>query len=244
MPNGFAGAAGILLSGGGQTPNPNTIMVNAGGAVGTADGVQGTAIASGYGMTNVSNSGTITGSINLWMLPGTITNNAGGVLNTGPTLVTAGLFNNGILNVGGARSIATTALTGGGISQSTTGTLAIDINSLAVQKADLLTVTSGALIQGTVAPVAVDLLPGTMTIFTAAGGLTTTAVTTPSLLVCWNLAQTGNSLTLSPSLNSLPAGVSLTSSQASLAGYVKRRRCRHHRRCSVRGCRSLHYPWL
>jgi hypothetical protein len=208
------GAAGILLNGG----FTNTIAVNAGGSVGTMDGIAGTAIIANSGVTNVNNAGTITGGINLGSTPGTISNT--GTLNTGAALVAATLSNSGLLAIGGPRSVATTALSGN-LTQSGGGTLAVDINSIASgQKADLLTVTGNASLAGTVAPSALTLLPGALTILTAGDRLTLSAATPQPLVVNWNLAQSGNSATLSPSANFMPGGVSLTPSQASMANYL------------------------
>jgi hypothetical protein len=213
------GAAGILLTGGGLASNPNTITVNSTGSIGTVDGIPGNAILTNSGYTNVTNAGTITGNINLAGGLGAITNN--GTLNTGPNLVASTLTNNGTIAVGGQGGVATTTLTGN-LVQSASGTLAVDINSTAAgQKADLLKVTGTASVQGTVAPSASSssLLPGTLTVLTASNGLTLSAATTQSLVMNWNLAQAGNSATLSPVANFTPQGVALSSGAASVAHY-------------------------
>jgi hypothetical protein len=62
-----------------------------GGSGTTMDGAAGLAVTAGYGLTNVSNAGTITGSIDLGATPGVISNV--GLLNTGPILVVATLSN-------------------------------------------------------------------------------------------------------------------------------------------------------
>jgi uncharacterized protein with beta-barrel porin domain len=213
-----------LSGGGGASANPNTITVNAGGAVGTADGLQGTAIASGYGVTNVDNSGTITGSINLWLGYGTITNNAGGVLNAGLTLYApnnGGVINSGILNIWGPGVIGTTNVTGN-FTQQSTGKLGVDINALAGQRADLLAVSGVASVYGSVAPTATALLPGAYTVLTAANLSSFGATAPSSLLFNWSLIPTSTSLSLSPSANFMPAGLALTPNQTSLASYLDR----------------------
>ena len=221
--SGSVGAAGIFVNGGcsatGQSGCANNaIVVNAGASVGTVDGVIGTAMLSTYGLTDVSNTGTITGSINLGSTPGTITNNSGGQLNTGPTVVVSTLSNSGMVNVYGPNTIGTTDLTGA-FTQTSGGTLQADINVLASPKVDLLNVSSNATVGGTVAPVASALLPGSYTVLTA-DSLSSSAAAASALLFNWTLNATSTSLSLSPSANFTPSAVSLTSSEASLAGYL------------------------
>ena len=180
------------------------------------DGTEGTAITTDYGLTNVNNAGTITGSINLGSTPGTIVNT--GLLNTGPTLVASLLTNNGIINVAGGGVIGTTALTGN-LAQDSGGVLGVDVNSLTAQKADLLTVSGNAQLAGTVVPDARAVLPGAVPIVTASS-LSVTAQAQSSLLFNWSLPATPTSVALSPSANFTPQGVPLTRSEASLAGYL------------------------
>jgi uncharacterized protein YhjY with autotransporter beta-barrel domain len=216
------GAAGILLSGGGNSSSsPNNITVYAGGSVGTVDGVSGTAITTGYGLTDVNNSGTITGNIELGSTPGTITNNAGGVLNTGATIVASSLTNAGTLNVGGTTAVGTTSLTGN-YNQTSGGVLGVVINSLASSRqASMLTVSGTAAIAGQVVPTAINLLPGTYSVLTAGSLTSTVTPTTAPLLFNWSVATTPTTLTVSPSANFTPAGVTLTASQASMSSYFQ-----------------------
>jgi uncharacterized protein with beta-barrel porin domain len=210
------GAAGILLSGGGAVSgNNNIITVNSGGSVSTIDGISGTAITTSYGLTDVYNSGVITGDILLGSNPGAITNNQGGVLNTGPTIVASSLTNSGTLNVGGAQAVGTTSLTGN-YTQTSGGVLGVIINSLASQQASLLNVSGSAQVGGQVQPSALNLLPGTYKAI-AANSLSSTATGSTGLFN-WTVSTTANSLSITPSANlASPAGVSLTPSQASLA---------------------------
>ena len=67
---GGIGAAGVVLSGGefsgpGAAAGGNFILVNPGGSISTVDGIAGTAILASGGATNLTNNGTITGSVNL-----------------------------------------------------------------------------------------------------------------------------------------------------------------------------------
>jgi len=225
--SGGVGAAGIVVTGGilpgSSTPGNvtnNLITVNAGGSVKTMDGVTGNAIITGYGMTNVVNGGAITGSINLGAAPGTIENNSGGLVNSGPTIVTSQLSNSGTINVYGPGVIGVTDLTGA-FSQTSGGALQVDINANANQKADLLNVSGAASVAGTVAPLATALEPGTYTVINAAS-VSGSPTVAPSYLFNWSVEETATSLALSPSANFTPAGLSLTATQTSLAGYLDR----------------------
>jgi hypothetical protein len=216
--SGGVGATGILLSGGASASSgsANTISVNGGGSVNTIDGVNGTAIITDYGLTNVTNDGTITGSIRLGTTPGTVAN--AGTLDTGSMIVASSLTNAGKINVFGPGTIGTTSLSGSYI-QTGGGTLQVDVDSLATQPADLLQVGGTATIGGLIVPVATALLPGTL-IVVAASTLTSTATAQSSLVFNWSLATTGTSLSLSPASNFTPAGVPLTGSEQSLASYL------------------------
>jgi hypothetical protein len=213
------GAAGILISGGGNVSDQaNTVTVNPGGSIATADGIAGTAILTDSGYTNVTNAGTITGSIDLGGGDGTITNN--GVLNTGANVTTSLLTNNATLAVGGDGAIGSTTVYGN-YTQTSTGRLLIDVDATNQQRTDVLAVTGNAQMAGQIVPTAVSLLPGTDTIVTA-GSLSSTATVTDPLLFHWNLATGGTYISLSPSANFTPQDVSLTASQASVAGYLTR----------------------
>lgn len=108
---GGMGAAGVVLSGGGfynsYSSNPTTygnfITVNPGGSISTIDATAGNAIVAGYGLTNVNNYGTITGSINLGASRGAVANNA--LLNSGSLAVASTLTSAGTVNVGGCGTI-------------------------------------------------------------------------------------------------------------------------------------------
>ena len=110
--------AGILVSGGGNnSTKPNTISVNSGGLVSSADGVDGTAIQANSGYTNVTieSGGTVTGSVDLGSTPGDMTTDSGGTFNAGSTVVVAAstFTNAGTLFPFGPGRIGTTTLSGG-----------------------------------------------------------------------------------------------------------------------------------
>jgi uncharacterized protein YhjY with autotransporter beta-barrel domain len=130
------------------------------------------------------------------------------------------LTNSGTLYVFGAGTIGTTALAGA-YAQTGGGILRVDLNPLAAQQADLLTVSGTATVGGTIVPVASALLPGSVTVLSA-GSLTTAVTAQSSLLFNWSATQFGNALVITPSSNFSPQGVSLTPSEQSLAGYLTR----------------------
>ena len=221
-----AGAAGIMLSGGkaAGSGGSNTITVGTGGVVRTVDGINGMAIVTGSGLTALSNAGSITGSIDLGATPGNITNT--GTLNTGSTIAANTLTSTGRIEVAGPLTIGTTSIgtatAYANLTQNQGGVLAIDIDSTAGQKADLINVTNNATIGGSIVPRPVALLPGTMTVLTAGNSLSSTATTPSAVAFDWNLSRSGNSLTLSPTANFTPGNVNLTAAEASVAAYLQK----------------------
>ena len=218
------GAAGILVTGG-VLPNTdapqsaNMITVNAGGSVSTMDGVKGTAIIAGDGVTDVSNSGTITGSINLDYQndapgsgPGTIINNSGGVLNPGSTLTASTLTNNGTINLPGFKVNLI-----GNFVQNSDGILTVPYAPAAASQ---LAVSGSAALGGTITPVVgTSFLPGTQTLLTASSLAVSASVTHP-LLYTWNLETPSNTVTLSPVSNFTPSGVPMNADAAAIANYL------------------------
>ena len=216
------GPAGILLSGGGYVANgapvtANTVTINPGGFVGTVDGAGGMAIFTRDGWTNVINGGTLLGDINLANGDGTIANN--GRLYSGSAIFAKTLTNAGTVNVGGPGAIGTTAVYGA-YTQTATGVLAADIDALASQKADLLTVGGSASVAGTVQPLALNLLPGTYTVFLS-DALASSAIVPSSLLFNWQLSGASSTgLAITPYAHFTPPGVALDAAETSLAQYL------------------------
>jgi hypothetical protein len=216
---GMMGAVGIAVSGGGNSSGfANTVTVQPAGSVSTMDGVNGTAIWANDGVTNVSNSGTITGNINLGATPGTITNNDGGTLQLGSSTTASSLTNNGTVFVQGG----TTALNGN-FTQGSTGIYSYDY---AAGVNHTLAVSGLATLGGEVAPiVGSSFLPYTDTIFTAGKGLSGSVTTPQTLLFHWVLEQNGSTFAVQPQQNfETPQGASgtvqLTSLESDLARYL------------------------
>jgi len=208
-----AGAAGIWIDGGNSD---NTVTVNTGATLTTRLGTEGTAIwQTGGGVTNVTNNGTVTGAA---YLAGGIFNNENGVHNTG-SINDAHVTNDGVMNVGLPYEVRSTHVTGN-FTQTENGLLGITVHSLA-GTADELQIDGSAAIAGLIVPTATSLLPGTVTVAWASG-MVLTADVRDALLFDWEVAQSGNALTLTPNSNFSPEGVSLNHSQASLASYFTR----------------------
>ena len=224
--NGGVTAAGLVLSGGGfqsvsndWSSNVNQVTIGASGVVGTVDGINGTAIAASDGPVMLTNSGTITGSIDLGNGNNYFINY--GTLNAGPAFNLDNLYNYGTLAVGGKGVVATTTISGS-YSQTPSGILAVDIDALAPQKADLLAVGGVAAMQlnPLIVPTAKSLLPGSYTVLTAAEAVFGSANVPSSLLFNWQVNLSANSIALSPTANFTPGTVKLTRGETSLANYL------------------------
>jgi uncharacterized protein with beta-barrel porin domain len=221
---GKRGGSGILVSGGGNTSSkPNTITVNSGGLITSADGVLGTAIQANSGYTNVTigSGGTVTGSVDLGSTPGDMTTNAGGTFNAGfKVVVAANTFTNaGNLFPGGIGRIGTTTITGG-FAQTASGVLGVDVNSLGSQASDQLIVNGQAQLAGTIVPLASALLPGALPVVSATS-LSGTVQVRNGIAFGWTPSVSENSLTITPQATFRPAWLPLSPSQNSLTHYLE-----------------------
>ncbi|HWZ64866.1 MAG TPA: hypothetical protein VNX02_17745 [Steroidobacteraceae bacterium] len=220
-------AAGAVFLGG---DNANTVAVDGAGTL--IDGSQtatGLAIGSwssspAVGHISTSNGGTIKGSIVL---------GDGSTLNNGPlSTIESGaqinlgshglLTNNGTLNVGGAGTIATTAVTGNFV-QGSSGTLQVDANSSTGQ-ADLLAVNGTADVGGTVELNSSTLSSKPLTVLTATGGVTiesTLQSPAGTYLYSYRTSVVGNSVEIQPQADFTAAASGLTSSDQRLAAHLQ-----------------------
>ena len=215
-------SAAIMISGGSTDPtNPNLVTVSGVvGGTGTSSPQDINAIITGYGYTNVLNSGTISGSVNLGATPGEFTNT--GTFNAGQTVVVANnsLHNYGVFSIGGQGSVSITQMQGR-LVQYDSGKLIVTVDSAKAMKSDYLTINGNALLAGEIVPRTKSLLPGNFE-FLSASSLVSTATMRDSLIVDWSLTQVGNKLVMKPEANFLPTGYSLTSNQESFARYLQR----------------------
>lgn len=162
-------SAAIRLLGG-----TNNQITNAGSiAITTTNAGQYAILADGAANnTHLTNTGTITGDIDLGAGGASVVNNlAGGVIDTPDTLNVGGgtVINAGTLKVGGAKSIGKTVLTGN-LVQSSTGVLTVQVDPVNKQS-DLLNVTGTAALAGKVQVDPVSYLKSTSTVLAAAGGI-------------------------------------------------------------------------
>jgi hypothetical protein len=166
--------AGIALDQG----NANTVTITGGASV---SALLGMAIFGSSGNDVVNNSGTVTGNVQLGSGTNAFNNLAGGRFVTG-SLIDLGsnantLTNSGVVDIGGQRVVATTALTGRFV-QSANGTLAVDVR-FGGGPSDLLNISGSAALAGFVMPTNLYLMPNqTAKILTANGALTNSGVTT------------------------------------------------------------------
>ena len=238
------GSAGIELSGGLSGGGDwsglgNYVIIENTATLTTQDGVNGIALETDDGVTTLYNNGTIEGSlifgasydpslntgnsnIDSATLSAQSAANNDGIFDSGSTVTVPSFTNSGTMNILGPAAIGTTT-DNGNFTQNGSGVLGVQIDSLADQTADLLSVTGAANIAGAIAPAGYQsLLPGTYTIATA-NGLSLSASVQQPLLFTWTLDQAGNSGTISPAQNfATPLGAtnSLTSDQLSLAKYL------------------------
>ena len=230
--------AGIYVVGGGTSSTgsySNTITNQ--GTITSLDGVNGTAIYGTGGWTNVVNSGTITGNLDLDNGGGggctgascptvgsTFKNQAGGTLNTGAVVrlgAAGSLTNAGTLNIGGTGRIATTAVAGN-LAQTATGRLVVDTDHHA-GTADRLDVQGTASLGGLVEVHAANINNRAVTILTATGGLTVdpSLATTRTYLVRFDLQNSGTSVQIRPQAKFATAASGFGISRRSRATYSR-----------------------
>lgn len=215
-------AAGVRLIGGAQNRVDNT------GSIATGDGMGGFAIIGGTGNDQVSNSGTVSGSVDLGGGANGFDNGATGIFNSGPSIVLGSgrrLDNAGVLSPGGVGRVQTSLLTGS-LDQRATGVLAMDL-SLAGSGNDHLEVTGDATLAGNLRASPVDsgyAKPGawrrivlTVDGVLADGGIALTAA--PAAVLNWSLVRlNANQMAVDFGVNFSPAG--LGSNSRKIGDYV------------------------
>jgi uncharacterized protein YhjY with autotransporter beta-barrel domain len=193
-------------------------------------------LASGGGSVNVMSSGRIFGDMYLNGGTGSTANVVSATAASGvrATFVNNGFFSGSlvdanVLNSGAIALVSpmtgapTTTTITGDFSQTSSGQLNVAIDSLN-KKAGQLQVDGNASIAGRVVPTAISLLPGNIQVVTAGKSLSIdpTAIAQSSTLFDWQLATSGNAVTLSPTLHALPNGLALTPTETAFADYLTR----------------------
>jgi uncharacterized protein YhjY with autotransporter beta-barrel domain len=223
--------AGIYIVGGGtQQTTPNNVSNY--GTIGSADGVNGTAIYSTGGWTNVYNQpGTplhpvaISGSINL----GNGGANGGGnvmnssTLNAGPimNLGTGTLTNNGRIVPYGTGRVGTTAMTGT-LVQTGTGRLVVDTDHR-TGVSDRLDVQGAVRLGGMVEVHPASVANRAVTVLTATEGVNLDAglISTRTHLFRFDALRAGNSLQIQPQAEFTQAAAFLGSNQQRVAAHLQ-----------------------
>jgi len=211
---------GVMISGGSDV-GPN-YLANAGN-LSTVGGVSsGYAIMTDYGVTNVDNFGTITGSVDLGSNPGTFNNQSGGVLNKGAVYKVGNnsLHNRGTINIGEEGSAGTTNLEGR-IVQYDSGRMLVTFDVLGEQTNDRLIVDGTAAMGGSFEPLAKSLLPGSYEFLTATN-LTVTADAVDRLLYAWDAKVDSESISVAPTRTFRAEGLSLSPTSQNLVSYLER----------------------
>ncbi|NCA71993.1 MAG: autotransporter outer membrane beta-barrel domain-containing protein, partial [Sphingobacteriia bacterium] len=247
--DGIGNGVGIEASGGvfyGSNPyqggEVNVITIGSTGSVGSMDGVDGWAISTESGIFNLTNNGTITGAIDLGAGTGqqsqiSTTSYAGqpgaignyGTINSGYLIGTTSLFDYGRLSIYGDGRIGTTSVTQSYPSpapalrynQLGSGVLAVDIDALSTQTADLLWVDGLAQLDGIIVPTPINLLPGRYQVVTSTTQVQGSPTTPSTLLFDWSLDVSNTAMTLSPQANFTPSGATLTENETAVADYLQ-----------------------
>ncbi|WP_188611370.1 autotransporter outer membrane beta-barrel domain-containing protein [Chelatococcus reniformis] len=209
------GASAVQIDG----PGGGTVTLQA-AQVSSGLGANGTAIVATGGVSvavNVLTDASLTGSVYAGGA-GQVQVGSSATFHAGPAVVAGLVENRGLVNVGGAGAVGATTLTGS-YRQTSSGTLAVDVDALSARRADLLTITGNADIAGAIVPTATRLLPGTYPILSA-GSLSSQASAPSSLLFDWRMSNDGKTVSLTPNARFAPAGVALARNEGSLAGHL------------------------
>jgi outer membrane autotransporter protein len=204
------GGAGIWIDGG---DNFNSIMINPGGSVSAAGLAIGT---SGNYQTTITNSGTLTGSVNGTIRP-RLNNMPNGVLNSGTELA-ADVTNQGLLVVSGPGSFGITTVRGD-LAQTATGRLVFEAD-FGTQTADALIVTGSTTVAGAVRIVPRSVLPDRRIGLISLNGpvIDQTLEAERSSLFSYALTQAGNLVSVEAvGADFAPAGAGLSAAQSAVA---------------------------
>jgi hypothetical protein len=199
------------------------------GTVTTRQGLAGATVAGGTANEAIENFGTYVGGASLGGGVNTFNNRAGGVLALGANLdlgsVANTLTNEGTLSPGGLNNVFTGAV-GGKLVQTAAGSYALDLDFTG-NTADRVNVTGSANLAGSVAvnplnPGGVQQGTHSVTIASAAGGLTDSGLTVASSspIVTYSLSHTATDENLSYTVDFTPAGLDLSRNQQAVADNI------------------------
>jgi len=221
-------AAGAVFIGGADTNTvtigPNGIVnANAAGLAFATWAADGSAGADPAVATIHNNGGSIMGSVVLGN-GSTVVNGTGAQFAMGPVVnlgSSGSVTNSGTLEIGRARTIATTAMTGN-LVQGSGGRMVVDTDH-AARRADLLTVQGTAAIAGKVETRPISVTNAPLTVLTATGGVTLDPATTGSSSLAFNFRPEtdGQSLIVRPRADFVHAAGGLSSMQRRVAGSLQ-----------------------
>jgi hypothetical protein len=213
---GFDQAAAVYFANGGTVDFPNQLINY--GNIATHDTVAGTAIFGDGKYFQGTNYGTITGNIHL--ATGDITNEDGGTIHTYSDVDLGGgqLLNRGTLDLTGEAD--ETTLSGNYLGEAGSR-IAVGADFVS-GKSDRLTVSRDATVNSGIAVLASTLVPGTLTVLTAAGALDATGVSdaTGSHIFDFTPGISGNAVSITSSAEFLTDG--LTREESGLATHLQR----------------------
>lgn len=177
------------------------------------------------GADTLTNSGVINGSIDLGGGVNVLDNEAGGVLNVNSVLsVGAGntVNNAGTISPGGTGTVTTTTLTGS-LAQSSTGTLAIDLDA-AANTADRIDVTETATLDGNIklSVAGLAISTGTVTVLTGGNSVDHTGlglIASPALQA-FLVYPDANTIQVSYDLSFAPTNIGLNGNQSSIGNHL------------------------
>tara|TARA_R110000850_G_scaffold276757_2_gene420015 strand:- start:53217 stop:59606 length:6390 start_codon:yes stop_codon:yes gene_type:complete len=215
---------GVMVMGGAVKDSGFANTINVNGRILSGNTSTGYAIKTDYGLTNINNSGVITGSVDMGSTPGTFTNNQSGTLEMGNIYRVGNnsLHNYGTLQVGTEQSVATTTLYGT-VHQYDSGRLVFTVDAAAASgaKHDKLVVNGTANLGGVIEVYADSLLPGSYA-FIDATNLNFTGSFADALLYDWVPTFSASGLWATPTANFNGAHLNLRGTAASLADYIAR----------------------
>ncbi|QIM49835.1 hypothetical protein G9Q38_11975 [Pusillimonas sp. DMV24BSW_D] len=214
---------GVMVMGGAVKDSGFANTINVNGRVLSGNTSSGYAIKTDHGLTNINNSGVITGSVDMGSTPGTFTNKHTGTLEMGNIYRVGNnsLHNYGTLQVGTEQSVSTTTLYGT-MHQYEGGRLVFTVDAAASgAKHDKLIVDGTANLGGEVQVYANTLLPGSYS-FIDATNLNFTGRFADSLIYDWVPVASKTGLSAGPTANFNGVHLNLTGTAASLADYLAR----------------------
>jgi hypothetical protein len=216
--NGDTTPALYLDHGGMSSATPNQVINH--GVLTSMGGTRGTAIYGNYGYVAVDNDGSITGAVKLANNGGSGSLTNRGIINAGTIALGGGTFtNSGVWSTAGMGGAAT--LDGSYVGESTSK-LVLEGDFTA--NAPALAISGSAQISGEIELEPSKIRNGTMSVLTAAGGLSLSqnVVADPETLFTFDLTQQGNMLQATPHARFASAAAGLSGNDRDVAASLQK----------------------